>query len=123
MDDIETLSLLGNVSRLRIVALLVDSELCVCELEEITGIRQVNISKHLHRLRQAGVVSSRREKQRVFYYLTETFLSREALLSHIVNLVSEIPQLRTDRERFLAHEQDKDEQVYVCNVFKKENLS
>jgi len=55
---------LGEPTRLRIVRLLAEKELCVCELEEIMNMSQPRISQHLKVLKQAGLVKERREAQR-----------------------------------------------------------
>ncbi len=52
---------LGEPTRLRIVRLLAQKELCVCELEEILNISQPRISQHLKVLKQARLVKERRE--------------------------------------------------------------
>jgi ArsR family transcriptional regulator len=60
---------LGDDVRLRIVALLSHGELCVCHVEEALGLLQSNASRHLGILREAGVVSDRREDRWVYYSL------------------------------------------------------
>jgi len=55
---------MGEPTRLRIIKLLAERELCVCELEEIMQISQPRISQHLKVLRQAGLVKERREAQK-----------------------------------------------------------
>lgn len=55
---------LGEPTRLRIIRMLAEQELCVCELEEILQISQPRISQHLKVLKQAGLISERREGQR-----------------------------------------------------------
>ncbi|MDD2587198.1 MAG: metalloregulator ArsR/SmtB family transcription factor [Syntrophomonadaceae bacterium] len=55
---------LGEPTRLRIVRMLAEQELCVCELEEILQASQPRISQHLKILKQAGLVSERREGQK-----------------------------------------------------------
>jgi len=57
MDISETLKALADPNRLRIVNLLGDRTLCVCDLEEILGLNQSNLSRHLAKLRQAGLVT------------------------------------------------------------------
>ncbi|MDD4588687.1 MAG: metalloregulator ArsR/SmtB family transcription factor [Heliobacteriaceae bacterium] len=59
-----TFKALGEPTRLRILRLLADRELCVCDLEEILAINQPRISQHLKVLKQAGLVKERREAQR-----------------------------------------------------------
>ncbi|HQA08547.1 MAG TPA: metalloregulator ArsR/SmtB family transcription factor [Syntrophomonadaceae bacterium] len=55
---------LGEPTRLRIIKLLSEKELCVCELEQIMRISQPRISQHLKILKQTGLVCERREGQR-----------------------------------------------------------
>lgn len=65
------LTLLGDPSRVRMVALLARDELAVAELVEILGLAQSRVSSHLARLREAGVVRDRREGSSAFYSLAE----------------------------------------------------
>ncbi|HTR50300.1 MAG TPA: metalloregulator ArsR/SmtB family transcription factor [Kofleriaceae bacterium] len=58
---------LGDETRLRIVALLVHGELCVCHLEKALGLSQPNASRQLGILKNAGIVDSRREGTWVYY--------------------------------------------------------
>lgn len=55
---------LGEPTRLRIVRLLAERELCVCELEAIMDMSQPRISQHLKVLKHAGLVKERREAQK-----------------------------------------------------------
>ena len=72
--DVKPLSLmfraLGDETRLRIVALLVHGELCVCHIEKGLGISQPNASRQLGILRAAGIVDSRREGTWVHYFIS-----------------------------------------------------
>jgi len=52
---------LGEPTRLRIIRLLAQKELCVCELEEILNISQPRVSQHLKVLKQARLVKERRK--------------------------------------------------------------
>jgi len=52
---------LGDTTRLRLLNLMGDQEICVCYLVEILGYPQPKISRHLAYLRSAGIVSARRE--------------------------------------------------------------
>jgi ArsR family transcriptional regulator len=65
----ETLKVLADVTRLRIVSLLGEEELAVTELQEILGMGQSRISSQLALLRQSGLVTDRREGKRAFYSL------------------------------------------------------
>lgn len=61
---------LGDETRVRIVALLVHGELCVCHLEEALGLSQPNCSRQLGILKSAGIVDSRRDGTWVYYRIT-----------------------------------------------------
>ena len=111
---------ISNNTKLRLVSLLLMNELCVCELEEIMDIRQVNISKNLISLKESGIVGVRREKQRAFYFLTKEFMDSNFLVSHINDIKMKEEVLIKDYQVFLKHEEIKDNNIYVCNVFKNE---
>lgn len=120
MKSLLFLKSISNNTKLRLVSLLLENELCVCELEEIMEIRQVNISKNLISLKDSGIVGVRREKQRAFYFLTKEFTDNKFLIEHIVDIKMKEEMLIKDHATFLKHEEVKDQSVYVCNVFKKE---
>ena len=60
-------SLLGEPTRLRILHAVCDEERCVNDIMQITGLEQPNVSRHLARLHQAGLLERRRDDSRVFY--------------------------------------------------------
>jgi ArsR family transcriptional regulator len=62
---------LADRTRLRLVGLLGDSEVCVCFLVEILKISQPKISRHLAYLRRAQIVTARREGKWMHYRLTD----------------------------------------------------
>jgi len=55
---------LGEPTRLRIIKLLAEHEMCVCDLEKIMDISQPRISQHLKILKQAELIRERRVAQR-----------------------------------------------------------
>jgi ubiquinone/menaquinone biosynthesis C-methylase UbiE/DNA-binding HxlR family transcriptional regulator len=63
----QTLRLLSDPGRLRIVLLLEREELSVAELQEILAMRQSRISTQLAQLKQAGLVEDRRSGKNVLY--------------------------------------------------------
>ncbi len=66
-DAAELFKLLSHPSRLAILAVLRDGEECVCHMEAALGLRQAYISQQLMVLRQAGLVTDRRDGWNVFY--------------------------------------------------------
>jgi len=62
---------LADETRLRIVVLLSEKELCVCQIEAALALSQVKVSRHLTILRYAGLVRCRKEGTWVYYSLAE----------------------------------------------------
>lgn len=60
---------LSDETRLRIIMLIYNKELCVCEMCEILELPQPKVSRHLSKLRDMGLVRDERQNQWVFYYL------------------------------------------------------
>jgi ArsR family transcriptional regulator, arsenate/arsenite/antimonite-responsive transcriptional repressor len=62
LSDMETFFLaLGDKTRLRLLNLMREDEVCVCFFTEVLGESQPKISRHLAYLRNAGIVEARRE--------------------------------------------------------------
>ncbi len=69
-DAASLLKELGNENRLMICCSLGDRELCVGDLNELVPLSQSALSQHLARLREAGLVETRKQGQTVFYRLS-----------------------------------------------------
>ncbi len=72
MDDFEIIFKgLADRTRLRILNLLLEGELCVCDIQYVLAAPQPNVSRHLAYLKHSGLVLDRRDGQRMFYRLPE----------------------------------------------------
>jgi ArsR family transcriptional regulator len=69
--EAETLTALAHPSRLEILELLRDGERCVCHIQAVLDQRQAYVSQHLNILRQAGLVTNRKEGKRVYYQVSD----------------------------------------------------
>jgi ArsR family transcriptional regulator, virulence genes transcriptional regulator len=65
----DLLKALANEHRLLVLCQLVTGEKSVGELEQLLGLRQPHLSQHLTRLREEGLVNTRRESRQIFYSL------------------------------------------------------
>jgi ArsR family transcriptional regulator, arsenate/arsenite/antimonite-responsive transcriptional repressor len=63
---------LADINRLRIINLLLNGELCGCDIQYVIGASQSNVSRHLAYLKKSGLVSDRRVGYRVYYRLVES---------------------------------------------------
>ncbi|MDR1425283.1 MAG: metalloregulator ArsR/SmtB family transcription factor [Azoarcus sp.] len=74
-EQIETaaraLKAIAHPLRLRILCMLGDSEICVRNIVDAVGTTQSNISQHLAILREKGVLSTRKDANRVFYRISD----------------------------------------------------
>ena len=66
-EAVRCLKALAHPTRLEILCLLRDGEKSVCELQEILGCTQSNISQHLGIMRERNVLSARKESNQVYY--------------------------------------------------------
>ncbi|MGC8837537.1 MAG: ArsR/SmtB family transcription factor [Anaerolineae bacterium] len=67
---------MAHPNRLRILALLAEGEMCVCDITEGLGISQPLASHHLRVLKEAGLVRDRRDAQWAYYRLDVEALRR-----------------------------------------------
>ena len=91
---------LADNTRLRLINLIGEDEVCVCFFVEVLKINQPKISRHLAYLRRAGVVESRRDGKWIHYRLVEP------LDPHAANIFREVraglandPAMKSDRSR------------------------
>lgn len=93
----DTLKVLAEPTRLRILALLRQEELSVAELQEALGMSQSRISSQLAVLRQADLVVDRRDGKKSFYSLRPRLDSPEAeLIAAAIQAVANSPELQED---------------------------
>lgn len=103
----DTLKLLGDETRLRIVALLRREELSVAEMQEVLAMGQSRISSHLALLRKGGIVLDRREGKKTFYSLNENLRPENLNLVHSAcDAVKTVSEYLEDQEN-LARILDK----------------
>ena len=70
-DLADLFKVFGDFTRIRILFVLFEAEVCVCDLAEALDMTQSAISHQLKILKQASLVKSRREGKSVFYSLAD----------------------------------------------------
>ena len=91
---------LADNTRLRLIHLLGDDELCVCSCVEVLRTNQPKVSRHLAYLRRAGLVAARRDGKWTHYRLTQpsdTHLAR--IFSELRAKLANEPQMQSDKAR------------------------
>ena len=93
---------LADRTRLRLLNLMRNDEVCVCFFVEILRTNQPKISRHLAYLRRAGIVGARREGQWIHYRVAEPPDPDVArLLNDVMTWLANDQEMQHDRERLV----------------------
>jgi ArsR family transcriptional regulator len=91
---------LGDKTRLRLLNLMGEQEICVCYFVEILGQGQPKISRHLAYLRRAGIVAARREGKWMHYRIVmPEEIGAAKILRRTLKWLKEDRAMQTDRAR------------------------
>ncbi|HEY9060662.1 MAG TPA: metalloregulator ArsR/SmtB family transcription factor [Pseudobacteroides sp.] len=87
MDDLlDLFSILSDRTRLRILLLLLNNELCVCEIFAALDMSQPRVSRQLAILKQSKIIKDRREGKWVYYRIDENEYTK-----HLLSILSLLP--------------------------------
>lgn len=81
-----TVGLIGNGVRFKLVWLINQDQFCVCDLADILQMSVPAISQHLRKLKDVGIVETFRDKQTIYYSISPT---KKSIVNHILELVSD----------------------------------
>jgi len=99
-DLVKVFKALGDKNRLRILKMLQQKNMCVCEIAETLGITQPSVSKHLSILKDAGLVTDSRDGQWIEYSLTTNPYHNDyvpVLLKHLHGWINDDPCIKKDK--------------------------
>lgn len=102
----------SDETRLRIIVLLAQQGLCVCQLSGILDVSQPKVSKNLSKLRDMSLVIDERKEKFVFYKLEMENLVLARVLKNILENLDEYPQLILDKSRLV----DKEKYLNQCCI-------
>lgn len=93
---------LSDKTRLRLLNLIGGDEVCVCFFVEVLEEHQPKISRHLAYLRQAGVVSARRDGKWMHYRMTQPpDPHAERILKDVLTWLKDDQEMQRDRARLI----------------------
>lgn len=84
MDLIQVMKALSDETRMRILNILKDGDICVCEIEVILDINQSNASRHLNKLTNAKIIEYYKVAKYVYYKLNEDALKEYPFIKEIL---------------------------------------
>ncbi len=92
---------LADKTRLRLLNLMRDEEVCVCFFAEVLGESQPKISRHLAYLRNAELVKARRDGKWMHYSIVRPDdEGGRSVLEETIAWLDQQPELRAERERY-----------------------
>lgn len=94
---VQSLRLLADPTRLRMLLLLEREELTVAEIQEVLGMGQSRISSHLAQLKRAGFLQDRRAGKNIYYALARENPVQEQIASLVQAGAAEIPEAAQDK--------------------------
>lgn len=60
--------------KLKIIYILFDSEVCICELSELLKVKEDEVIRHLNGLEELGVVKYKQREDMIYYYLSNNHI-------------------------------------------------
>jgi ArsR family transcriptional regulator len=100
---------LSEETRIRIMLLLMQGELCVCDIQAVLDEPQSKISRHLAYLKHSGLLNSKRVGVWMHYLIRESADERcKAQLAFMEGQLSKLPQYRADRKKLREFQKSKD---------------
>ena len=92
---------LADTTRLRILALLGNDEVCVCNIHDTLGVPQPTASRHLAYLRRTGLVEARRDGLWM-HYRVSTSLDPvvQGVVDAAVHALTHVPSISRDRKQY-----------------------
>src|ERR1041385_7304492 len=102
VDELEYLfKALADKTRLRILALLGNNEVCVCHLHDTLGLPQPTVSRHLAYLRNSGLVAVRRDGVWMHYQVSRSLPPViQRVVDESVRALQQLPATTQDRKQF-----------------------
>ena len=94
----EFFKLTSDETRLRIVVLLAQGDLYVCQMTGILNLSQPKVSKHLSKLRDLNYVAAERKEKYILYSLNLKDDVIKKLVENIVENIDKYPLLNEDRK-------------------------
>jgi ArsR family transcriptional regulator, arsenate/arsenite/antimonite-responsive transcriptional repressor len=97
-EMVKVFKAVADPNRIRILKMLQQKKMCVCELSVVLGITQPSVSRHMGLLRNAGLVTDERDGQWILYELCAEKMNQyaPAVMGHIKRWINENPRIQDD---------------------------
>jgi ArsR family transcriptional regulator, arsenate/arsenite/antimonite-responsive transcriptional repressor len=98
---VEIFKALSEESRLRILSMLLNDEMCVCEIEACLKMSQSNVSRHLTTLKKSEIIESYKKAQWTYYRINKKFIEENnELWLYLEKRFKKLPFYNEDYEEY-----------------------
>lgn len=116
MELMQILKALSEETRVRILNLLMNEELCVGEIEYLLNINQSNASRHLSALKNSALIIYEKKAQWIYYSINLAALEKYPLVKSLLeNEVQEIDLFAKDKEKLKEYKESGE----ICSDLKE----
>ncbi|MFC1855464.1 ArsR/SmtB family transcription factor [Thermodesulfobacteriota bacterium] len=110
MDDLtQIFKMFSDKNRLRIIAMLSNRKMCVCELAFVLDVTQPSVSRHLKKMKQAGIILDEQAGLWTNYFLNCNDSKAKAILKHVEAWLKEDDTVAGDLKKL-----DKADRTTIC---------
>lgn len=102
IDELENVfKALADKTRLRILAIVGNNEVCVCHIHDSLGVPQPTVSRHLAYLRKSGIVAARRDGVWMHYRVSRSLSPVvQGVVAAALDALQQLPATTQDRKQF-----------------------
>ena len=100
------LKALADKNRLRVLAFLYQKKLCVCELAELLEITQPSVSKHLKKLKEAGIIDSEQDGFWTNYFIDKNFIIEQKIFKPLLESLFLLPEIKIKSRQIKSLERE-----------------
>lgn len=101
----ELMKAMAHENRLRILNLLNQQALCVCEITNIMEVNQSNASRHIKKLVQANLIEQSREGHWIYYSINQDIYAEYSFLEEFFASFKKEEELQADLEKLKTYQQ------------------
>ena len=108
VENVQMFKALGDETRLRILGLLSQGELCVCDIMGVLKLPQSTASRHLAYLKNSKLVCGTRRGRWMYYQLDTR--PNGSVYHQIIQCLADLTEIQADQQKLVRHLEKKDKQ-------------
>lgn len=107
LENVQMFKALGDETRLRILGLLRQGELCVCDIMDVLELPQSTASRHLAYLKNSKLVCGTRRGKWMYYQL-DASITHDSVHRQIIQYLAGLGAIQADYQKLVCHLAEKD---------------